>query len=127
MAEINKLASVAAKPTGVKAALPAIVLATSFYYSFSFTTAIVVGYITSKFFCHYFVNNGKVSCTFIDYGKWKIHLHHWIIGLAILTSVWVLDYFYLPTIFAGFMIGIIIQDIYDFNDWHLVVMKKEEK
>jgi len=125
MAEINKLASVTAKPTGVKVALPAVVLATSFYYSFSFTAAIVIGYIACKLFCYYFVNNGKISCIFIDIGKWKIHLHHWIMGIGILAAVWVLDYFYLPTLFAGFMIGIIIHDIYDFNDWHQVVIKKE--
>ena len=44
-------------------------------------------------------------------------------GVAILGIVWAIDRFYLPTFFAGAICGIIIQDIYDYNDWHKVIMK----
>src|SRR5438105_4184683 len=98
----------------VRVFLPAIVLATSFYYSFSFTGGIVIGYVLCKIFCNLFVKNGRVDSIFIDYGKWKVHLHHWIIGIIILAIVWVIDYFYLPTFFAGAVCGMIIQDIYDY-------------
>ncbi len=107
----------------VKIVLPAIVLATSFYYSFLFTIGIVIGYILCRFFCNVFVKNGKIDSIFIDYGKWKIHLHHWIMGIIILAIVWIIDYFYLPTFFAGAVCGMIIQDIYDYNDWHKVILK----
>ena len=112
--------------TKIKIVLPAIVLATSFYYSFSFTGGIVAGYILCKLFCHLFVHNGKINSIFLDYGKWRIHLHHWIMGLMLLALVWVLDHYYLPTLFAGFICGIIIQDIYDYNDWHKVFVKNEK-
>ena len=60
---------------------------------------------------------------FLDFGKWKIHVHHWAVGLVLLAIVWVIDHYYLPTFFAGAICGIIIQDIYDYNDWHKVIVK----
>ena len=105
--------------------LPAMVLIPSFYYSFTFTSGIVIGYVLCKMFCHVFVHNGKIDSIFLDLGKWKLHLHHWIMGIMILALVWVVDYFYLPAFFAGAVCGMIIQDIYDYNDWHKVIVKKE--
>ena len=114
------------KKSRVKKVLPAIVLATSFYYSFSFSGGIVLGYVLCKVFCNIFVKNGRIDSIFIDYGKWKVHLHHWIMGIALLAIVWVIDHYYLPTFFAGFICGVIIQDIYDYNDWHKVIVRNED-
>jgi hypothetical protein len=119
----NKLDSVVGRKSKVKIVLPAIVLATSMYYSFSFTGGIVLGYVLCKAFCHFFLKTGKVNSIFFDWGTWKIHLHHWIMGLALLSIIWVIDHYYLPTFFAGAIVGMIIQDIYDYNDWHQVIVK----
>lgn len=127
MAESNSIIDSKAKQTKVKIVLPAIVLTTSFYYSLTFTGGIVIGYVLCKIFCHFFVNNGKVDSIFVDAGKWKIHVHHWILGIALLAIVWVIDHYYLPTLFAGMVCGMIIQDIYDYNDWHKVIMKKDKQ
>ena len=111
----------------VKIVLPAIVLVTSFYYSFSFTGGIVAGYIASRIFCKFLGIDEQNGHILLDLGKkWKLHVHHWIMGLVVLAIVWVIDFFYLPTFFAGFVIGIIIQDIYDYNDWHKVLVKNDE-
>ena len=118
MAENNK--------SKAKIFLPAIVLITSFYYSFLFTGGIVLGYVLCKIFCNFFVKNGKIDSIFIDYGKWTVHLHHWIMGVVVLGIVLIIDRFYLPTFFAGFVCGIIIQDIYDYNDWHKIISKNPE-
>jgi hypothetical protein len=126
MGESKEISSVKARQGKVKIVLPAIVLVTSFYYSFLFTTGIVVGYVLCKLFCNLFVHKGKINSIFIDYGKWQLHLHHWIMGIAFLAIVWVVDYFYLPTFFAGVVCGVIIQDIYDYNDWHRVIVKNPE-
>src|SRR5437870_6368057 len=113
------------KKSRVKIVLPALVLATSFYYSFTFAGGIVVGYVLCKLFCHVFVHKGKVNSIFLDFGNWRIHLHHWIMGIMLLAVVWVIDYYYLPAFFAGAVVGVIIQDIYDYNDWHKVIVKNE--
>ena len=114
------------KNSKVKIILPAIVLATSLNYSFLFTGGIIMGYFLCKIFCNIFIKNGKVDSIFLDYGKWRIHLHHWIIGVIILAIVWIIDYFYLPTFFAGAICGMIMQDIYDYNDWHEVILKNNK-
>jgi len=113
------------KKSNAKKVLPAIVLVASFYYSFLFTIGIIVGYIVCKTFYHKFVENGKVDLVFIDCGKWKVHIHHWIMGVILLALVWIIDWFYLPSFFAGVVFGVIAHDIYDFNDWYKVVLKKD--
>lgn len=114
------------KKSKVKKFLPAIVLVTAAYYSFLFTVGIMMGYVLCKMFCHLFVHNGKIDSVFLDLGKWKLHLHHWIMGFMVLGIVWVIDYLYLPTFFAGAVVGVILQDIYDYNDWHQIVIKNDE-
>ena len=88
---------------------------------------LVVGYFACKFYYDKFVETGKVDLIFIDCGKWKVHIHHWIMGAAVLALVWVLDYFYLPKFFVGVVAGVMAHDIYDFNDWYKVILKNDKK
>jgi len=113
------------KNSKVRKYLPAVVFLASFYYSFLLALGLAVGYIGSKVFTKFFIEQGKVDCIYIDCGKWKIHLHHWILGALFLLIVWFIDYFYLPRFFVGVVSGIIAHDIYDFNDWHKVFVKNE--
>ena len=111
--------------TKVKKFLPAVALMASLYYSYLFASGLAIGYIWSKIFSKYLLESGKVESIFIDVGKWRIHLHHWIMGAILLLIVWFIDYFYLPRFFVGVVLGIIAHDIYDFNDWHKVVVKNK--
>ena len=87
---------------------------------------LALGYLGSKIFCKYLLEKGRVGSIYIDCGKkWKIHVHHWILGALVLMVVWVVDYFYLPRFFIGVVCGIIAHDIYDFNDWHKILVKNE--
>ena len=113
------------KNSKVRKYLPAFVLAVSFYYSFLLALGLAVGYLGSKIYSKLLLESGKVDCIFIDCGKYKIHLHHWILGTLLLVLVWFIDFFYLPRFFLGVVIGIIAHDIYDFNDWHKIIVKKE--
>ncbi|MGA2417921.1 MAG: hypothetical protein ABSF55_01660 [Candidatus Staskawiczbacteria bacterium] len=114
------------KNSKVRKYLPALVLVASFYYSFLLAFGLALGYIGSKVFYKFFVEQGNVDHMYIDCGKWKIHLHHWILGALLLLIVWFIDYFYLPRFFIGVVCGIIAHDIYDFNDWHKILVKNEE-
>jgi hypothetical protein len=111
----------------VKKFLSVIVLATSFCYSFLFAIGLVFGYIGCRIFQKKFVEKGKIDPVFIDCGKWKVHFHHWLQGIILLILVWIIDWFYLPKFFAGVIGGIIVQDIYDFNDWYKVILRKDNK
>lgn len=109
----------------VKRYLPAIALVASFYYSFLLALGLAIGYVGSKLFYNFFVERGNVDHMYIDCGKWKIHMHHWILGALLLFLVWIIDYFYLPRFFVGVVVGVMAHDIYDFNDWHKILVKKE--
>ena len=113
------------KNSKVRRYLPAVVMVASFYYSFLLALGLALGYIGSKIFSKYLLESGKVDSIYIDCGKYKIHLHHWILGALLLGVAWVIDYFYLPRFFVGVVCGVIAHDIYDFNDWHKVFVKKE--
>lgn len=113
--------------TKVRKYLPAFVVVASTYYSFLLAVGLALGYFGSKFFYDFFVERGNVNHIYIDCGKYKIHLHHWILGSLLLLLVWVIDYFYLPRFFLGVVAGVIAHDIYDFNDWHKILIKKEVK
>jgi hypothetical protein len=107
--------------------LPAIVLMASFYYSFFLAMGLGLGYVGSRVFSRYFLEKGKVDCIYIDCGeKYKIHMHHWILGAIFLFIVWFVDYLYFSTFFVGVILGIIAHDIYDYNDWHKVLVKNEQ-
>jgi|GEM_PF-659977 len=121
-----ELAKIDNKNSKVRRLLPALVLAATFYYSFLLTVGLALGYFGSKIFAKYFLEQGKVDCIFINCGKWRIHMHHWIMGGIFLALVWVVDYFYLPSFFVGVVLGVIAHDIYDYNDWHKVLVKNEE-
>ncbi len=111
----------------VKRVLPAIVLVTSFYYSFLLALGLFLGYLGCKFFYKKFVETKKVDNIYIDFGKWKFHFHHWIMGAVVLALVWIIDWFYLPRFFVGVVGGIIAHDIYDFNDWYKIISKNDNK
>ncbi|MGD0576514.1 MAG: hypothetical protein ABSA74_00355 [Candidatus Staskawiczbacteria bacterium] len=111
----------------VRKYLPAVVFLASFYYSFLLALGLAIGYIGSKIYFKLFVEKGKTDRIFIDCGKWKIHIHHWMLGALLLLVVWFIDYFYLPRFFIGVVCGVIAHDIYDYNDWRQVLVKNEEK
>ncbi len=115
------------KNSKVRRYLPAFVLVASVYYSFYLAIGLAVGYLASRLFAKYFIEKGRVDSIYIDVGNWKFHLHHWISGAVILLIVWVIDYFYLPRFLTGVILGVIAHDIYDYNDWHKILVKNEEK
>ena len=115
------------KNSKVRKYLPAVVFLALGYYSFLLALGLALGYLGSKVFSKIFLESGKVNCIYIDCGNnWKIHMHHWILGSLFLLLVWFIDYFYLPRFFVGVVCGIIVHDIYDYNDWHRVLVRCEE-
>ncbi len=115
------------KKTGVKRMLPAIVLVSSAYYSFSLALGLLLGYAACKIYYKKLVETGKVDKIYIDIGKWKFHFHHWIMGAIVLLAVWIIDWLYLPRFFVGVVGGVIAHDIYDFNDWYKVLLREKKE
>ncbi len=67
---------------------------------------------------------GKIKSIIIPVGKYKIHLHHWLISLwaGILGGI---KGFYLlsPEFFFGFLGGLIFQGIYCYGDWYQIIKR----
>jgi uncharacterized membrane protein len=101
-------------------------LATSIYSSILFTAGITVGYLATRFFYKRYIENGPLKLIFIDIRGQKFHLHHWIIGILMVTfflmAGWKSE---LPKFLWGIIFGMILQDIYDFEDWHKVLAKEK--
>lgn len=114
------------KDSKVRKYLPAVVIVASFYYSILLAIGLAVGYVGSKILSKYFLETGKVESIFVDFGKWKLHLHHWITGAVVLLLLVIVYKFNLTGFLAGIIFGVMAHDVYDFNDWHKVLVKNEE-
>jgi hypothetical protein len=66
---------------------------------------------------------GIVPSITLPLRKRRAHLHHWLIssatmGLALLTGTWFLPW----DLFYGFGVGIVLQGIYCYQDWHKILL-----
>ena len=113
------------KRTKKKKIVSVAIIATSAYASVLFTLGMIVGYLGMRYFYKKCVKNG-MPFIYVNIGRWKVHLHHWIFGGLIVAYLLLGGWqFENHKIFFGILCGIIAHDIYDFNDWHKVVLAKE--
>ncbi|MBI4123059.1 MAG: hypothetical protein HY458_01700 [Parcubacteria group bacterium] len=70
---------------------------------------------------------GRIRNPFIfDVRSYRIHVHHWLVFLGCLAFVFVLSRtaFGVPSAIYGFLGGIVVQGIIDYDDWKSVVKKR---
>lgn len=114
------------RSSAVRRFLPAVALGASAYYSFFLAGGLLVGYLGSKIFSHYLLEKGRVDSIFIDLGKWKLHFHHWMMGALFLAVMWMFWEPHLSTSLVGLVLGIMAHDVYDYNDWMEILVRKDE-
>ncbi len=114
------------KRTKRKKLVSGVALAAFTYTSVLFTVGMVAGYVVTKWFYKKYVLKGPLSPIYLNVYGLKIHFHHWIMAalviLIFLTSGLKSE---LPKFLWGFLVGIAVEDIYDFDDWHKVLVKKK--
>jgi len=95
--------------------------------SFEIYLGVVLGYFGSKFFVEKLVKTKIIESFIFDIGRYKLYLHHWIIGLIILTLS--LQYQFLPLapFSFGFLGGLILEDLHRDENWHLVLFNKKKE
>lgn len=77
------------------------------------------GYLLAHFL------SGKLNSVILGIGKFKFHVHHWIMGFVMLTVVLFYEISPLANqLFYGFLGGVIFQGISDYSDWHRILSKK---
>lgn len=115
------------KRTKTKKLFSATFLVISAYASILFAIGILAGYLLTRCFYKKYVENGLLKFMYIDFGGWKFHLHHWILGVLIIIFLllggWKSEF---PNFLWGVICGIAVHDIYDFNDWHKVVSREKK-
>jgi len=69
----------------------------------------------------------KVRSYFIPLGKYKIHLHHWLLSsCAIVMFTLFRGAYVLPSdLFYGFFGAIVFHGIYCYGDWYRVLIRKQ--
>lgn len=68
---------------------------------------------------------GRVKSIVIPFWKWKIHLHHWLcslglIGISSAYGIYLLN----PYVTYGLLGGLAFQGIYNYDDWHRVIISR---
>jgi hypothetical protein len=97
----------------------------SYYVSILFAVGIILGYFGTMLFHKKLVDTGKVKLIIFNLGKWKIHLHHWILGILIFFFIYLTNILsYLPIIFLGGLSGLIFHDLYTDKVWYKVIYKE---
>ncbi len=89
-----------------------------------------MGYFTGKVFGGDKTGDvGLMSLTF-NLGHWYIHLHHWLIALAMLCFLilFLRKKYRFSSLFltfsVGFLIGWMFQGIYCYDDWRQIIIKQ---
>ncbi len=69
----------------------------------------------------------KVRSYFIPLGKYKIHLHHWLLSSCVIRVFAVFKGAYvLPSdLFYGFFGAIVFHGIYCYSDWHRILVLRQ--
>lgn len=102
----------------------ATLIISSYYISILFAMGIIFGYLGTKLFHKKLVDTGKVGLIIFNLGKWKIHLHHWILGGLTIFFIYLTNLlFSLPIICLGFLGGLIFHDIYTDKKWYKIIYK----
>ena len=98
----------------------------SFLVSLELGLGMAGGYIAAKIVsAHRTGSKGLFPSWILSVGSHEVHLHHWLISMAILAGTIALRFFILsPGIFYGFLGGIAAQGILDYRDWDRIITKK---
>jgi hypothetical protein len=99
-----------------------------FMLGYLFAISLLLGLLASRFIAGKTTGEkGKIRSIIIPFGRWKIHLHHWLyslwlIGISFVTGV----HFLSPIITYGVLGGSTFQGIYAYGDWHVILVKQKQ-
>ncbi|MFH1656602.1 MAG: hypothetical protein ABH956_02400 [Candidatus Nealsonbacteria bacterium] len=107
---------------------PGTAIVASSYFSLIFVIGGIIGYIGTEKFIKKYIRTGKVNIIEFNFGKYKIHLHHWITGIGIVLAIYFVGILSsLPIIFVGALGGLIFHDLHTDKEWHKVIYKEKTK
>lgn len=89
---------------------------------------VLAGYFITKYFSGPDTGKkGKIKSIIFPVGKYRLHLHHWILASGALVSAVTLNYFPVLSSFSlGFFGGMAFQGIACYSDWHRILIRKKQ-
>ncbi|MFH1714267.1 MAG: hypothetical protein ABH831_01560 [Candidatus Nealsonbacteria bacterium] len=83
------------------------------------------GMLFGYFMAHFW--SPRIKVNIFKLGRYRLHLHHWILGSIALVSMAILNFSPLPMNFSlGFSGGLVFQGILCYDDWHKILIKNHE-
>jgi len=93
--------------------------------SFQLFFGILIGYFIGKLLCGRKAGvSGFIGSLKINFGDYKIHVHHWMLGIGIMLAVVAYDFLPLPLFSFGLLGGWVFQGVYSYNDWHHILIRR---
>ena len=101
-------------------------MAVSFYNSILLALGGILGYFITNYFCKKFIGQEqKLKPIFLNFGKWRIHFHHWILGSSLFLLIFLKEWLIvIPNFGLGVLGGFIFQDFHCDKDWYKIFLKK---
>lgn len=82
------------------------------------------GYFITKFFSGKQTGcPGKIKSVAFNVGDYRLHLHHWLLGLMVLIFAAWHQFLPFPHFSFGFLGGLIFQGIFCYSDWRRIFIK----
>jgi len=98
---------------------PGAAIIASLYGSVIFAIGGIIGYISTEIFCKKLVKTGKVKTVTFGLKDWEIHIHHWLMGGAVILGAYIFGFISsIPVIFLGVLGGLIFHDIHTDRKLH---------
>ena len=87
---------------------------------------IVLGYFLGKLFSGKKPGQpGKIKSIIFYIGRYKLHLHHWLVFLSILILNLLTSLFFpFPKFSLSLLSGLMIQGIVCYPDWHRILVRQ---
>jgi len=102
-------------------------LAVSSFVSLFLAAGLVLGYFFTHLCCDKFLRTGKIDSLVLGFAGWKVHLHHWVMGILLFTAAYFMGILtIMPNFLIGVLGGIIIHDFYTDEIWYRVVYKEKK-
>ena len=94
--------------------------------SFELGLSIILGYVAARFCAGSETNTrGRFPSLVFSFGKYGIHLHHWLLFLGMLLCALAWGFFVIaPSAFYGFLGGVVAQGIITYEDWPRIIFRK---
>jgi hypothetical protein len=98
--------------------------------SLKFFVGVISGYLASNFYFNKVYGKKKfgkftLGSIYIPFGRYKIHLHHWLYPSLILGWGAIVDAFFMAFYFpVGILVGIALHDFATDKNWYKVIIPR---